>query len=67
MKGVAKVAPGVGNVQLIDAPEPEVKPGTVLIEVKTFGPLILACLAAIARPQANRDVGPAGQGQDFRD
>jgi L-iditol 2-dehydrogenase len=37
MKGVAKVASGVGNVQLIDVPEPEVKPGYVLIEVKAAG------------------------------
>jgi L-iditol 2-dehydrogenase len=37
MKGLAKVAPGVGNVQLIDVPEPEVKPGYVLIEVKAAG------------------------------
>jgi len=37
MKGVAKVAPGVGNVQLIEVPEPEVKPGYVLIEVKAAG------------------------------
>ena len=37
MKGVAKVAPGEGNVQLIDVPEPQVKPGYVLIEVKAAG------------------------------
>ena len=37
MKGVAKIAPGVGHVRLIDVPEPEVKPGHVLIQVKAAG------------------------------
>ena len=37
MKGVAKIARGEGNVQLIDVPEPQVKPGYVLIEVKAAG------------------------------
>ncbi len=37
MKGVAKIAPGEGNVALIDVPEPEVTPGRVLIEVKAAG------------------------------
>lgn len=37
MKGVAKVAPGVGHVQLIDVPEPEIRPGYVIIEVKAAG------------------------------
>lgn len=37
MKGVAKVARGEGNVALIDVPEPELKPGYVIIEVKAAG------------------------------
>lgn len=37
MKGVAKIAPGEGNVALIDAPEPQIIPGHVLIEVKAAG------------------------------
>jgi L-iditol 2-dehydrogenase len=37
MKGVAKVARGEGNVELIDAPLPTVIPGHVLIEVKAAG------------------------------
>jgi L-iditol 2-dehydrogenase len=37
MKGVAKIAPGEGNVALIDVPEPEVTTGHVLIEVKAAG------------------------------
>ncbi|MCL4295538.1 MAG: alcohol dehydrogenase catalytic domain-containing protein [Anaerolineae bacterium] len=37
MKGVAKIAPGEGNVALIDAPEPQVLPLHVLIEVKAAG------------------------------
>lgn len=37
MKGVAKIAPGEGNVQLIDVAEPQVKAGYVLIEVKAAG------------------------------
>ena len=37
MKGVAKIAPGEGNVALIDAPEPQVIPRHVLIEVKAAG------------------------------
>jgi L-iditol 2-dehydrogenase len=37
MRGVAKVAPGEGNVALIDVPEPQVLAGHVLIEVKAAG------------------------------
>ena len=37
MKGVAKIAPGEGNVALVDAPEPQVLPRHVLIEVKAAG------------------------------
>ena len=37
MKGVAKVARGEGNVELIDVPLPVVTPGHVLIEVKAAG------------------------------
>jgi L-iditol 2-dehydrogenase len=37
MKGLAKVARGEGHVQIIDAPEPQVKPGYVIIEVKAAG------------------------------
>jgi L-iditol 2-dehydrogenase len=37
MKGIAKVAPGEGNVSLMDVPEPKVKPGHVLIEVRAAG------------------------------
>ncbi|GIK38385.1 MAG: alcohol dehydrogenase catalytic domain-containing protein [Chloroflexota bacterium] len=37
MKGVAKITPGEGNVALIDAPEPQVLPQHVLIEVKAAG------------------------------
>ncbi|GAB4434730.1 MAG: zinc-binding dehydrogenase [Anaerolineae bacterium] len=37
MKGVAKVAPGVGNVELIEVPEPELRPGHVLIKVTAAG------------------------------
>jgi L-iditol 2-dehydrogenase len=37
MKGVAKVARGEGNVDLIDVPDPEVIPGHVLIEAKAAG------------------------------
>ena len=37
MKAVAKVARGEGNVSLIDAPEPTVIPGHVLIEVQAAG------------------------------
>jgi len=37
MKGVAKIARGKGNVDLIDAPEPEVIDGHVLIEVQAAG------------------------------
>ena len=37
MKGVAKVAAGEGNVALIETPEPEIKPGYVIIEVKAAG------------------------------
>lgn len=37
MKGVAKIAPGQGNVALIDAPEPQILPRHVLIEVKAAG------------------------------
>ena len=37
MKGVAKVARGEGNVDLIEVPEPQVTPGHVLIEVKAAG------------------------------
>lgn len=37
MKGVAKVAPGEGQVQIIDAPEPEALPGHALIAVKAAG------------------------------
>jgi L-iditol 2-dehydrogenase len=37
MKGVAKIAPGEGNVALINVPEPEVTTGHVLIEVKAAG------------------------------
>lgn len=37
MKGVAKIARGEGNVSLIDVPEPEVRPGHVVLEVKAAG------------------------------
>ncbi|MEM7035100.1 MAG: zinc-binding dehydrogenase [Chloroflexota bacterium] len=37
MKGVAKVAPGEGNVELIDVAEPEATAGHVVLEVKTAG------------------------------
>lgn len=37
MKGVAKIAPGEGNVALIEVPVPAVTPGHVLIEVKAAG------------------------------
>jgi L-iditol 2-dehydrogenase len=37
MKGVAKLAPGEGNVGLLEAPEPDILPGHVLIEVKAAG------------------------------
>lgn len=37
MKGVAKVARGEGHVSLIETPEPEIKPGYVIIEVKAAG------------------------------
>ncbi len=37
MKGVAKVAHGVGNVDLIEVPEPAVRPGNVRIEAKAAG------------------------------
>ncbi|MEW5956953.1 MAG: zinc-binding dehydrogenase [Chloroflexota bacterium] len=37
MKGVAKTAPGEGNVALIDAPEPQVIPNHVVIEVSAAG------------------------------
>lgn len=37
MKGVAKIARGKGNVDLIEAPEPEVLAGHVLIEVQAAG------------------------------
>lgn len=37
MKGVAKLAPGEGNVGLLDIPMPVVRPGHVLIEVKAAG------------------------------
>jgi L-iditol 2-dehydrogenase len=35
--GVAKTAPGTGNVNLIDVPEPAVLPGHVVIEVQAAG------------------------------
>lgn len=37
MKGVAKVARGKGNVELIDVPEPEARAGHVVIEVQAAG------------------------------
>lgn len=37
MKGVAKLAPGEGNVGLLDIPVPAILPGHVLIEVKAAG------------------------------
>ena len=37
MKGVAKVAPGEGNVDLIDVAEPEAIPGHVVIAVQAAG------------------------------
>ena len=37
MKGVAKLAPGEGNVGLLEVPEPAVIPGHVLIEVRAAG------------------------------
>ncbi|MCL5109575.1 MAG: zinc-binding dehydrogenase [Chloroflexi bacterium] len=37
MKGVVKFAPGVGNVELRDVPEPVAGPGQVVIEVKAAG------------------------------
>lgn len=37
MKGVAKLAPGDGNVGLLDVPVPAVRPGHVLLEVKATG------------------------------
>lgn len=37
MKAVMKVALGVGNIELRDIPEPEIKPGHVKIQVKAAG------------------------------
>lgn len=37
MKGVAKLRPGVGQVGLLDAPEPTAMPGHVVIEVTAAG------------------------------
>ena len=37
MKGVAKLAPGDGNVGLLEVPLPTIRPGHVLIEVKATG------------------------------
>ncbi|MEZ4865373.1 MAG: zinc-binding dehydrogenase [Caldilineaceae bacterium] len=37
MQGVAKLAPGEGNVGLLDVPLPEIRPGHVIIEVKAAG------------------------------
>jgi len=37
MKGVAKLAPGDGNVGLLEVPMPTIRPGHVLIEVKATG------------------------------
>ncbi len=37
MKGVAKLRPGVGQVGLLDAPEPKAIPGHVVIEVTAAG------------------------------
>ena len=37
MKGVAKLSPGVGQVGLLDAPEPSAIPGHVVIEVTAAG------------------------------
>ncbi|MEX1020021.1 MAG: zinc-binding dehydrogenase [Litorilinea sp.] len=37
MQGVAKLAPGEGNVGLLDVPMPDVRAGHVLIEVKAAG------------------------------
>jgi L-iditol 2-dehydrogenase len=37
MKGVAKVARGEGNVEIIEVAEPQIKPGHVLIAVKAAG------------------------------
>lgn len=37
MKGVAKLAPGEGNVGLLDVPIPALQAGHVLIEVKATG------------------------------
>lgn len=37
MLGVAKTAPGVGNVALVERPEPEVRPGHVVLEVVGAG------------------------------
>lgn len=37
MKALAKTAPGVGNVELIEVPEPVPGPGQVVVEVKAAG------------------------------
>ena len=37
MLGVAKTAPGVGNVALVERPEPEVRPGHVVLDVVGAG------------------------------
>lgn len=37
MKGVAKLSPGVGQVGLLDAPEPSAIPGHIVIEVTAAG------------------------------
>ncbi len=37
MKAVVKCAPGIGNVELCDVPEPEAGPGQVKIQVKAVG------------------------------
>ena len=37
MKAVVKTAPGPGNLAYMDFPDPEVRPGEVVIEVKAAG------------------------------
>lgn len=37
MQALMKVAPGVGNVELREIPEPQPGPGEVLLEVKAAG------------------------------
>src|SRR5207302_6778679 len=37
MKAVVKVAPGIGNIEVCDVPEPSAGPGQVVIEVKAAG------------------------------